>query len=78
MPKDFHTYNENYSASETAEDATIHKQEKIKKLKCTLDSMLGKGDQLRDRDVTKEDREEKKKYTINTQFQRSSSQKKRH
>jgi hypothetical protein len=62
MPKDCHTYNENYSASETAEDATTHKQENIqKKLKCTLDSMLGKGDQLRDRDVTKEDREEKKK-----------------
>jgi hypothetical protein len=39
--------------------------------------MLGTGDQLRDRDVTKEDREEKNIYTINTQFQRSSSQKKK-
>jgi hypothetical protein len=38
------------------------KYHRKKKVKCTLDSMLGTGDQLRDRDVTKEDRE--KKYKV--------------
>jgi hypothetical protein len=61
MPKDFHTDNKNDSTAEKVEDSTTRKQEKIKKLKHTLDSVLGKGDQLSNRDASKEDRKEKEK-----------------
>lgn len=60
MPKDFCSVNENDPASEKVEDATTCKQDKIKKLKHTLNDML-KGNQLSDRDIPKKDPKLKKK-----------------
>jgi hypothetical protein len=81
MPKDFCIDNENDCMSEKVEDATTRKKEKIKKLKHTLHSILGKGDQLSDRDASKEDhlfsshliseRKKLKKYKLYTEKYKS-------
>jgi hypothetical protein len=62
-PKDFYSANENYSTSDKVKNAATYKQDKIKKLKHTLNSTLEKGDQLRDGDVPRGDPKEKKKET---------------
>ncbi|PNF22909.1 hypothetical protein B7P43_G14142, partial [Cryptotermes secundus] len=60
-PEDFYSVNENDSASEKVKNAATCKQDKIKKLKQPLNSILEEGDQLSDADIPREDLKEKKK-----------------